>query len=98
MRFNKRKMEDQRLHLAEKEANARHTTEKLILEDADHLLEGIRYLTLSAQKRGKGVGARLPQAAVRYIVPSHERYRILLSRRRSLFRLPSRGRAYRDSR
>jgi len=40
--FNKRKMEDQRPHLGEKEANARHTTEKQILEDADHLFEGIR--------------------------------------------------------
>ena len=42
MGFNKRKMEDQRPHLGEKEANARHTTEKQILEDADHLFEGIR--------------------------------------------------------
>jgi hypothetical protein len=31
MGFNKRKMEDQRRHLAEKEAKARRATEKLIL-------------------------------------------------------------------
>ena len=56
MGFNKRKMEDQRLHLAEKEANARHTTEKQILEDADHLLEGIRYLITIGAKNGQGCG------------------------------------------
>jgi hypothetical protein len=49
------------------------------------------------EKTGVRVSVRLPQAAVRYIVPSHERHRILLSRRRSFFQLPSRGRAYRDS-
>ena len=38
MGFNKRKMEDQRRHLAEKEAKARRATEKQILEDADHLV------------------------------------------------------------
>src|ERR1700733_6753316 len=38
MGFNKRKMEDQRRHLAEKEAKARRSTEKQILEDADHLI------------------------------------------------------------
>jgi len=37
MGFNKRKMEDQRRHLAEKEAEAR-AMEKQILEDADHLV------------------------------------------------------------
>ena len=37
MGFNKRKMEDQRRHLAEKEAKAR-ASEKQILEDADHLI------------------------------------------------------------
>ena len=38
MGFNKRKMEDQRQHLAEKEAKARRATEKQILEGADHLI------------------------------------------------------------
>ena len=33
--FNKRNMEDQRRHLAEKEAKARRATERQILEDAE---------------------------------------------------------------
>jgi hypothetical protein len=38
MGSNKRKMEDQRRHLAEKEAKARRATERQTLEDADHLI------------------------------------------------------------
>jgi hypothetical protein len=38
MGFNKRKMEDERRHVAEEEAAARRATEKQILEDADHLI------------------------------------------------------------
>ena len=38
MGFNKRKMEDQRRHLAEKEAKACRATERQILEDAEHLV------------------------------------------------------------
>jgi hypothetical protein len=38
MGFNRRKMEDRRRQAAEKEASARRATEKLILEDADHLI------------------------------------------------------------
>ena len=38
MGFNRRKMDDQRRQAAEKEAAARHATEKQILEDAGHLV------------------------------------------------------------
>jgi hypothetical protein len=38
MGFNKRKMEDRRRQATEKEAAARRTTEKQILEDAEHLI------------------------------------------------------------
>ena len=38
MGFNKCKMEDQRRHLAEKEAKARRATERQILEDAEQLV------------------------------------------------------------
>jgi hypothetical protein len=38
MGFNKRKMEDQRRHLAEKKAKACRATERQVLEDAEHLV------------------------------------------------------------
>ena len=38
MGFNKRKMEGRRRQAAEKEAAARHATEKQILENAGHLV------------------------------------------------------------
>jgi hypothetical protein len=38
MGFNKRKMEDRRRQAAEREAAARRSTDKQILEDADHLI------------------------------------------------------------
>jgi hypothetical protein len=38
MGFNKRRMEDERRHAAEKEAAIRRATERQVLEDADHLI------------------------------------------------------------
>jgi hypothetical protein len=38
MGFNKRTMEDERRHVAEKEAAVRRATERQILEDADRLI------------------------------------------------------------
>ncbi|MFZ1149861.1 MAG: hypothetical protein WAR76_09030 [Xanthobacteraceae bacterium] len=38
MGFNRRKMEDQRRHAAEKEAAARRATESQVLEDAERLI------------------------------------------------------------
>ena len=38
MGFNKRRMEDERRHAAEKEAAIRRATERQILEDAEHLI------------------------------------------------------------
>jgi hypothetical protein len=38
MGFNKRKMEDQRRQLAEREAAARRATDAQVLEDAERLL------------------------------------------------------------
>jgi hypothetical protein len=38
MGFNKRKMEDERRQLAEKEAGARHASDAQVLEDAERLI------------------------------------------------------------